>query len=146
MRDISIAEVELERCNKWLAELRNLKLNASLSTILRKVKSLRVLRPSRPIKMSPDKYYRNKFCDFHQDHGHTTNECLTLKGQFDMLLKKGQLLEFLEKDGDHRREDARPSSIRGRDKVRIIKQFMAELISRIVQDMDYAIERGWGKT
>ena len=107
---MTVAEVELERRNKWLAELRNLKLNTSLSSILRKVKSLRVLRPPRPIKMSPDKHDRNKFCDFHQDHGYTTDECLTLKGQIAMLIKKDQLLQFLEKDGDHRRDETRPNS------------------------------------
>ena len=54
-----------------------------------------------------DKRNRNKFYDFYQDHGHTTDECLTLKEQIAMLLKKDQLSEFLEKDGDHRREDTR---------------------------------------
>ena len=120
MRDMTIAEVELERRNRWLVELRNLKLNAPLSTIIRKVKSLGVLGPPRLIKMSLDKRDRNKFCDFHQDHGHTTDECLTLNGQIATLLKKDQLLEFLEKDEDHRIEDARLSSSRGGDKVCII--------------------------
>ena len=83
-----IAEVELESQNKWLAELRSLKLNAPLSTILGKVKNLGVLRLPRPIKISLDKRDRNKLCDFHQDYGHTTDECLTLKRQIAMLLKK----------------------------------------------------------
>ena len=83
-----VVEVELERRNRCLAELRNLRLNAPLSTILRKVKSLGVLRLPRPIKMSPDKHDRNKFCDFYQNHRHTTDEYLTLKGQIAMLLKK----------------------------------------------------------
>ena len=75
-----IAEVELESQNKWLAELRSLKLNAPLSTVLENVKNLGVLRSPRPIKMLLDKRNRNKLCDFHQDHDHTTDECLTLKG------------------------------------------------------------------
>lgn len=65
MRDMTVVEVKLERRNRWLVELRNLKLNAPLSTILRMVKSLGVLRLRRPIKMSPDKHDRNKLCDFH---------------------------------------------------------------------------------
>ena len=88
MRDVTVVEVELERCNRWLVQLRNLKLNTSLSAILRKVKILGVLRPLRPIKMSPDKRGMNKFCDLHQDHGHTTDECITLKGQISTLIKK----------------------------------------------------------
>ena len=61
---MTVVEVELERHNRWLVEFENLKHNAPLSTILRKVKSLRVLRPPRPIKMLPDKSDRNKFSDF----------------------------------------------------------------------------------
>ena len=64
---MTVAEVELKRRNRWLAELRNLKLNTLLSTNLRKVKSLGVLKLPRPIKMLLDKRYRNKFCNFHQD-------------------------------------------------------------------------------
>ena len=89
MKDMTIAKVELERQNIWLEELRNLNLNTPLSTILRKVKSCRVLRaPDRSIRMSPEKRKRNKFYDFHQDHGHTTNECITLKGQIILLIEK----------------------------------------------------------
>ena len=113
---MTIVEVELEKCNKWIVEL----INALLSTILRKANSLGVLRLLRPIKILLDKRDRNKFCDFHQDHGHTTDECLALKGQIAMLIKKDQLLEFLEKDRDHKREEIRPSSSGGRDKVCII--------------------------
>ena len=51
MRDMTVAEVEMERRNKWLAELRNLQLNTPLSTILRKLKSLGVFWPPKPIKM-----------------------------------------------------------------------------------------------
>ena len=48
---MTVAEVEMERHNKWLAELRNLKLNTPLSTILRKVKSLGVFWPPQLINM-----------------------------------------------------------------------------------------------
>ena len=130
---MTIVEVELEKCNKWIVEL----INALLSTILRKANSLGVLRLLRPIKILLDKRDRNKFCDFHRDHGHTTDECLTLKGQIAMLLKNDQLLEFLEKDRQRRREETRPSSSGGGEKVRVI--------NKIVSDTDYAAERGWGK-
>ena len=102
---MTIAEVELERRNRWLEELRNLKLNTLLSTILRKIKSLGVLKPPRPIKISPEQRDKNKFYDFHQEHGHTTDECLTLKGKIAMLIKNDQLLEFLENDEECKRED-----------------------------------------
>ena len=55
MRDTTIAEVEMERCNQWLVKLRNLKLNAPLSIILRKMKILGILRPPKPIRIPPEK-------------------------------------------------------------------------------------------
>ena len=118
MRDTNISEIELARRNMWLEELMSLKLNAPLSTILRKVKSLGVPRAPKPIKMSLEKRNRNKFCDFHQDYRHTTDECFTLKRQIAVLIKTNQLLEFLEKDGNQRREEARPSTSSGGGQVR----------------------------
>ena len=70
--------------------------------------------------MSPEKGDLKRFCDFHQDHGHTADECLTLKWQIALLIKKNQLLEFLEKDRDHQREEMRLSTSGSGDKVRII--------------------------
>ena len=58
---MTIAEIELERRNRWLEELRNLKLNAPLSVIFRKVKRLGVLRTPKPLRMSSEKRNRNKF-------------------------------------------------------------------------------------
>ena len=106
MRDATIAEVEIERRNQWLAELKNLKLNAPLSTILWKMKSLGILRPPKPIRIPPEKRDREKFYEFHQDHRHITDECLTLKGHIAMMLKKDQLFEFLEKDTNRKREES----------------------------------------
>ncbi|XP_038678369.1 uncharacterized protein LOC119979810 [Tripterygium wilfordii] len=43
--------------------------------------------------------YPKKWCDFHQDIGHTTSDCRGLKYEVDYLLKKGHLRDLLSKRG-----------------------------------------------
>lgn len=38
------------------------------------------------IRASPEKRSCNKYCQFHWDHGHDTNECFDLKEQIDALI------------------------------------------------------------
>ncbi|XP_056841670.1 uncharacterized protein LOC130494869 [Raphanus sativus] len=50
-----------------------------------------------PPKMKASEANRNpkRWCEFHSDHGHTTEECIALKMEVAELLKKGYLREFL---------------------------------------------------
>ncbi|KAF2600167.1 hypothetical protein F2Q68_00010439 [Brassica cretica] len=52
---------------------------------------------------APDSFWSFGFwCDFHQDHGHKTEDCVALKIAVNKLLKKGHLREFLsEKAKSH---------------------------------------------
>ena len=43
----------------------------------------------------PNKYNRNKYCRFHRDHGHDTDECYNLKQQIENLIRQGKLRNFL---------------------------------------------------
>ncbi|XP_056852531.1 uncharacterized protein LOC130501721 [Raphanus sativus] len=50
-----------------------------------------------PPKMKASEANRNakRWCEFHSDHGHTTEDCIALKIEVAELLKKGHLREFL---------------------------------------------------
>ncbi|XP_056843217.1 uncharacterized protein LOC130495743 [Raphanus sativus] len=50
-----------------------------------------------PPKMRAAEANRNpkRWCEFHSDHGHTTEDCIALKMEVAELLKKGYLREFL---------------------------------------------------
>ena len=43
----------------------------------------------------PNKRNGNKYCLFHRDHGHDTDECFDLKQQIENLIRQGKLRNFL---------------------------------------------------
>ncbi|XP_065630818.1 uncharacterized protein LOC136068082 [Quercus suber] len=50
------------------------------------------------MKGDPNKRNRNKYCRFHRDHGHDTDECFDLKQQIENLIRQGKLRNFLGRD------------------------------------------------
>ena len=50
------------------------------------------------MKGDPNKHNRNKYCHFHRDHGHDTDECFDLKQQIKNLIRQGKLRNFLGRD------------------------------------------------
>ena len=50
------------------------------------------------MKGNPNKRNRNKYCRFHRDHGHDTDECFDLKQQIENLIRQGKLRNFLGRD------------------------------------------------
>ena len=50
------------------------------------------------MKGDPNKRNRNKYCCFHKDHGHDTNECFDLKQQIKNLIRQEKLRNFLGRD------------------------------------------------
>ena len=50
------------------------------------------------MKGDPNKRNRNKYCRFHRDHGHDTDEYFDLKQQIENLIRQGKLRNFLGQD------------------------------------------------
>ena len=50
------------------------------------------------MKGNPKKHNKNKYCRFHGDHEHDTNECYDLKQQIKNLIRQGKLKNFLGRD------------------------------------------------
>ncbi|XP_024028353.1 uncharacterized protein LOC112093678 [Morus notabilis] len=66
------------------------------------------------MKSDPNRRNQNKYCRFHGDVGHNTNDCADLKDEIERLIREGRLQEFkAERRGqspgnnDRRREDNR---------------------------------------
>ena len=52
--------------------------------------------------MSSRKRDAKKYCRFHKDHGHYTNECRNLKEQIEELIQRGKLQRFVKRDHQSR--------------------------------------------
>jgi hypothetical protein len=37
----------------------------------------------------------NKYCDYHQDHGHETEDCVSLRIEIERMIKRGKLARFV---------------------------------------------------
>ena len=53
-----------------------------------------------PEKMSgdPNKHNKNKYCRFHRDHGHNTDDFYDLKQQIENLIRQRKLRHFVGRD------------------------------------------------
>ena len=73
-------------------------LNVSLEQVLMQIKDDPSLKWPEKMKGDPNKRNRNKYCRFHRDHGHDTDECFDLKQQVENLIRQGKLKSFLGRD------------------------------------------------
>ena len=77
-------------------------LNTSLDQVLMQIKDDLSLKWPKKMKGDLSKRKKSKYCHFHRDHGHDTNECYDLKQQIEVLFKQGKLKNFL--GWDHKDE------------------------------------------
>ena len=76
--------------------------------ILTQIKDNHYLKWPRPLHSSPNVCDKNKYCRFHKDHGHNTEDCRDLKEQVKELIRKGKLQKYMKKNeynksrNDHR--------------------------------------------
>ena len=73
-------------------------LNAPFDQVLMQIKDDHSLKWPEKMKRDPNKYNKNKYCHFHRDHGHDTDECYDLKQQIENLIRQGKLRHFVGRD------------------------------------------------
>nr|XP_023884404.1 uncharacterized protein LOC111996645 [Quercus suber] len=73
-------------------------LNVPLEQVLMQIKDDPSLNWPEKMKGDSNKRNRNKYCRFHRDHGHDTDECFDLKQQIENLIRQGKLRNFLGRD------------------------------------------------
>uniref|UniRef100_A0A2N9FPT8 Reverse transcriptase domain-containing protein n=1 Tax=Fagus sylvatica TaxID=28930 RepID=A0A2N9FPT8_FAGSY len=84
-------------------------LNAPVDRIFMQIKDDPALRWPGKLLTNPDKRAKDKYCRFHRDHGHNTDDCYDLKRQIEELIKQGKLQRFVERDQrEGRPPQARP--------------------------------------
>ena len=73
-------------------------LNVPLDQVLMQIKDDPSLKWAEKMKEDPNKCNTNKYCCFHRDHGHDTDECNDLKQQIENLIRQEKLRNFLRRD------------------------------------------------
>ncbi|KAK3032161.1 hypothetical protein RJ639_034986 [Escallonia herrerae] len=70
-------------------------LNAKPSQILHEIEDSKALQWPDRMKSRPNKRNKDLWCHFHNDHGHTTDNCGSLKRAIEALIKRGHLRKFV---------------------------------------------------
>ena len=90
-------------------------LTAPIDQVLMQIKDEGALTFPSKLKGDPNKRPRDKYCRFHHDHGHDTDNCYDLKQQIEALIRQGKLQRFINKERTNppeeqapRRENERP--------------------------------------
>ena len=54
------------------------------------------------MKSNPARRDDTKYCEFHKDHGHRTNDCIQLKNEIEYLIRRGHLSRYVAPEGRER--------------------------------------------
>ena len=68
-----------------------------IGKILMQIKDEHYLKWPKPLHSSPNVHDKKKYCRFHRDHGHYTEDCWDLKEQIEKLIRKGKLQKYVKK-------------------------------------------------
>ncbi|GAV61374.1 hypothetical protein CFOL_v3_04901, partial [Cephalotus follicularis] len=59
------------------------------------------------LRTSAENRNMEKYCRYHRDHGHDTEECRQLKNQIEDLIRKGHLRKYVDRDAPQGRREQR---------------------------------------
>ena len=75
---------------------------ASVSQVLYEVQHEKFLRWPSQMKTDPAKRDMTKYCNFHRDHGHQTDDCIQLKKEIEFLIRRGHLRRYVAPEDRNR--------------------------------------------
>ncbi|KAK3027091.1 hypothetical protein RJ639_040923 [Escallonia herrerae] len=93
-------------------------LNAKPSQILHEIKDKKMLERPDKMRSAPSKRDKNLWCRYHNDHGHTTDNCESLKHAIEALIKRGHLPRYVNR-GDKMREATPLAGREGAQEMRV---------------------------
>ena len=70
-------------------------LTASVSQVLQEVRNEQFLRWPAQMKSNPATRDNTKYCKFHRDYGHRTDNCIQLRKEIEYLIQRGYLRRFI---------------------------------------------------
>ncbi|GAV65857.1 LOW QUALITY PROTEIN: hypothetical protein CFOL_v3_09371, partial [Cephalotus follicularis] len=60
-----------------------------------------------PLRSTLEKRYLDKYCRYHRDYGHDTDECRHLKNQIEELIRKVHLRKYVDRNAPQERRERR---------------------------------------
>ncbi|XP_074342469.1 uncharacterized protein LOC141680036 [Apium graveolens] len=97
------------------------RLNAPRSQILIEIEKDKDFKWPKPLRRDPEKRDKSRYCRFHKDVGHDTDDCRQLKDEIEYLIRRGKFGCFTkgeEARGQKRDNDRRDDDRRGNDRDR----------------------------
>ena len=82
-------------------------LNVPIAQVLTEIKHTEFIKWLEKIKINPKKRNKNKYCEFHRDHGHNTEDYFQLKEPITDLIKRGYLMKYIANCPQHYSSDKR---------------------------------------
>ncbi|KAL2467122.1 Ribonuclease H [Abeliophyllum distichum] len=76
----------------------------SRDNILMEIQNMKELVWPKKMWVPPHRRDETKYCKFHRDHGHDTEDCQQLKEEIERLIKRGQLSKFVKADKEKGKE------------------------------------------
>ncbi|XP_059627766.1 uncharacterized protein LOC132270609 [Cornus florida] len=80
-------------------------LKVTLARLYHETKARNIFQIPPPIKQPMEQRDQNKYCAFHSNFGHLTNDCRSLRRQVEALIAKGELTKYLITPGQQRQQD-----------------------------------------
>ncbi|XP_022854045.1 uncharacterized protein LOC111375450 [Olea europaea var. sylvestris] len=62
------------------------------------IKDMKELKWPTRMRSPPESRDMNTYCEFHRDHGHTTENCKALQREIEALIKRGLLSSYVDND------------------------------------------------
>ena len=79
--------------------LRFTPLTASVSQVLHEVQHEQFLRWPSQMRSNPTKRDNIRYCEFHRDHRHRTDDCIQIRKEIEYLIRRGYLRRFVTPEG-----------------------------------------------
>ena len=84
-------------------------LMASVSQVLREVRNEQFLRWPTQMKSDPTTRDNTKYCEFHRDYGHRTDNCIQLRREIKYLIQRGYLRRFISPGNQAQNQNQTPT-------------------------------------
>ncbi|XP_059446360.1 uncharacterized protein LOC132177900 [Corylus avellana] len=70
-------------------------LNTRVNEVFMEIRRDPAFRWPNKLRGDPRKRDQTKFCEYHNDHGHLTEDCITLRQEIETFIRNGRLVRFL---------------------------------------------------